>query len=107
MLDVAVLQSLSRRIHFGKFVAEAKFRERPDEFSRWIRNGEIEKLQDAITKPAVERMVLKRLEIKARTYGSDPSASAEERERNLKINVEAVVAMYRVSFLAWMGGRRD
>ena len=97
VLDVAVLQALSRRIHFGKFVAEAKFRESPAEFTKWIQARDIASIENAITKPAVELQVLKRLELKARTYGTDPSGSPEEQERNLKINVDAVVAMYRVS----------
>jgi len=97
VMDVACLQALSRRIHFGKFVAEAKFRERPEEFTRWIKEGNVKALENAITKPAVELQVLKRLELKARTYGTDPSVPAGEAgERPLKINVDAVVAMYRV-----------
>ncbi|KAI5858031.1 chorismate mutase [Tricharina praecox] len=96
VMDVACLQALSRRIHFGKFVAEAKFRERPEEFTRWIREGNVKALEDAITKPAVELQVLKRLELKARTYGTDPSAPpCEEGKTAVKINVDAVVAMYR------------
>lgn len=100
VMDVACLQALSRRIHFGKFVAEAKFRENPDEFSRMIRARDIEGLGNAITKPAVEQQVLKRLELKARTYGTDPTAApGEEGKRKSKIDVDVVVAMYRVSLL--------
>jgi len=58
--------------------------------------GSVEALEDAITKPAVELQVLKRLELKARTYGTDPSAPAtDEGKKPLRINVDAVVAMYR------------
>ena len=96
VMDVFCLQALSRRIHFGKFVAEAKFRERPEEFTAWIRERNVNALQDAITKPAVELQVLKRLELKARTYGTDPSAPAtDEGKKPLRINVDAVVAMYK------------
>lgn len=99
--DVSCLQALSRRIHFGKFVAEAKFRERPEEFAAWIRERNVKALEDAITKPAVELQVLKRLELKARTYGTDPSApTTNEGKKPLRINIDAVVAMYRVSLLA-------
>jgi chorismate mutase len=45
----------------------------------------------AITNEAVEKKVLERLRLKARTYGTDPSIGAEGPG---KINVDAVVAMY-------------
>lgn len=32
-----LLQALSRRIHYGKFVAEVKFREAPDDYTPAIR----------------------------------------------------------------------
>jgi chorismate mutase len=94
--DVACLQAMSRRIHFGKFVAEAKFREDPEGFTKMIQEKDIQGLENAITKPAVELQVLKRLELKARTYGTDPSSPTDKLQHNCKINVEAVVAMYRV-----------
>ncbi|KAI5795060.1 chorismate mutase-like protein [Geopyxis carbonaria] len=93
-VDVACLQALSRRIHFGKFVAEAKFREDPERFSKMIREKDIQGLEDSITKKAVEEQVLKRLELKARGYGVDPSAKLPSQEAT-KINVDAVVNMYR------------
>lgn len=95
-MDVLCLQALSRRIHFGKFVAEAKFRAEPERFSEMIRNRDTKGLEEAITKKKVEEQVLKRLELKARTYGTDPS---QEGEAPVKINVEAVVNMYRVGDL--------
>jgi len=95
-IDVLCLQALSRRIHFGKFVAEAKFREDPEGFAKMIRERDTKGLEHAITKPAVELQVLKRLELKARTYGTDPSEPNKDGvEKKLKINVDAVVAMYR------------
>lgn len=41
MIDclISVLQVLSKRIHYGKFVAEAKFRASPDHFRAAIRAG--------------------------------------------------------------------
>lgn len=94
--DVACLQALSRRIHFGKFVAEAKFREDPQHFAAMIRARDLGALEKAITNEAVEVQVLKRLELKARTYGTDPIE--DDKKGNAaapKINVEAVVGMYR------------
>lgn len=95
--DVACLQALSRRIHFGKFVAEAKFREDPERFTKMIKERDLDGLEKAITNEAVERQVLKRLELKARTYGTDPMEGVKPGNPTpqMKINVDAVVGMYR------------
>lgn len=91
--DVACLQALSRRIHFGKFVAESKFRQETDRFVQLIRQQDRKGIDSAITNAEVERKVLERLRLKARTYGTDPSIGADAEG---KINLEAVVAMYEV-----------
>lgn len=91
--DVACLQALSRRVHFGKFVAEAKFRQERPQFETMIRANDRAGIAAAITDEKVERKVLERLRLKAKTYGMDPSIGTEGMG---KINIEAVVTMYRV-----------
>jgi len=91
--DVACLQALSRRIHFGKFVAESKFQQETDRFVALVRAKDEDGINAAITNAAVERKVLERLRLKAKTYGTDPSVGADSQS---KINVDAVVAMYEV-----------
>lgn len=95
--DINCLQALSRRIHFGKFVAESKFQAEEAAFTEMIRAGDREGLRRAITNEKVELQVLERLKLKARTYGTDPSLSngSENGEAQGKINVEAVEALYR------------
>lgn len=90
--DIACLQALSRRIHFGKFVAESKFQSETEKFTRLIKAGDREGIDAAITNAAVEKKVLERLGLKARTYGTDPSIDADGQG---KINADAVVAMYK------------
>lgn len=90
--DINCLQALSRRIHFGKFVAESKFRSETEKFTKLIKAEDREAIGIAITNEAVERKVLERLGLKARTYGTDPSIGAEGPQ---KINVDAVVTMYK------------
>ena len=90
--DIACLQALSRRIHFGKFVAESKFQSEREKYTKLIQAGDREGIGAAITNMAVEQKVLERLRLKARTYGTDPSSSAEGHG---KINVDAVVSMYK------------
>lgn len=91
--DIACLQALSRRIHFGKFVAESKFVSETDKFTALIRAGNRDGIGEAITNKAVEKKVLERLKLKAQTYGTDPSLGADAGDQG-KINVEAVVSMY-------------
>lgn len=91
--DVNCLQALSRRIHFGKFVAESKFQKEPERFVKMIKENDRQGIDEAITDSNVEKKVLERLRLKAKTYGTDPSLAADDQG---KINVEAVVAMYKV-----------
>ena len=98
--DVSCLQALSRRVHFGKFVAESKFQAETERFVQFIRNEDRAGIEAAITNAVVEAKVLERLKLKAKMYGTDPSMSQEGQG---KINVDAVVAMYKVSTLAATG----
>lgn len=91
--DVTCLQALSRRIHFGKFVAESKFLKDPETFVRLIKAGDRKGIDAAITDSKVEQKVLARLKLKAQMYGRDPSFTDDSIVS--KINVNAVVDMYR------------
>jgi chorismate mutase len=91
--DVLTLQALSQRIHFGKFVAEAKFQKEPERFAALIKAEDRQGIDDAITNAAVEKQVLERLRLKAKTYGTDPDSGADG---SSKVNADAVVAMYKV-----------
>eukprot|EP00916_Digyalum_oweni_P027494 GHVL01044983.1.p1 GENE.GHVL01044983.1~~GHVL01044983.1.p1 ORF type:complete len:554 (+),score=112.24 GHVL01044983.1:100-1761(+) len=69
--DIVALQALSRRIHFGKFVAEVKFREKPEEYSELIRNRDSCGLMKLLTNEKVEEKLLERVRLKASTYGEN------------------------------------
>ena len=73
--DITCLQLLSKRIHYGKFVAESKFRSEPDVFTRAIRAHDLPMLMDLITKPVVEEQVIQRVHLKAATYGGEPGST--------------------------------
>ncbi|EKG13010.1 Chorismate mutase AroQ class eukaryotic type [Macrophomina phaseolina MS6] len=92
MNDISCLQALSRRIHYGKFVAESKFRKETDRFVKLIKDEDRKGIDDAITDAAVEKKVLERLRKKATNYGNDPENPTATPP---KINVDAVVAMYK------------
>ncbi|EYE91756.1 chorismate mutase ARO7 [Aspergillus ruber CBS 135680] len=90
--DVNCLQALSRRIHFGKFVAESKFQKEPERFVKMIKENDRAGIDAAITDSKVEQKVLERLGLKARTYGTDPAFPVES---GPKIDTDAVVSMYK------------
>ncbi|GMM30988.1 chorismate mutase [Martiniozyma asiatica (nom. inval.)] len=90
MADMAVLQALSRRIHFGMFVAEAKYRSDRDKFRKLIESKDIDGISNEITNAAVEQKILERLVEKAEKYGTDPVFGGKA-----KVEPEVVVGIYR------------
>ena len=66
--DVILLQSLSKRIHYGKFVAECKFLDNPDALLPAIRARDTEKIMTLITNARVEQDVLNRVSNKTKIY---------------------------------------
>ncbi|GKY91191.1 hypothetical protein MPSEU_000091800 [Mayamaea pseudoterrestris] len=72
LCDIHVLQALSRRVHYGKFVAESKYRSSPDEYQRLVDAGDAEGVMKLLTNAVVEEQVIRRARMKAMTYGSEP-----------------------------------
>jgi len=91
MCDVTCLQVLSKRIHYGKFVAESKFQNDPEKYSSLASSGDREELSRAITNPEVESEVLRRVGRKADTYCRELSGE----EGNFQIAPEIIVDIYR------------
>ncbi|KAJ3271589.1 chorismate mutase aro7 [Terramyces sp. JEL0728] len=71
--DVELLQTISRRIHFGKFVAEAKFNDPKlhDQYVQLIKNRDEQGIMDLLTNKQVELKLLRRLKKKALIYGQE------------------------------------
>ena len=57
MQDVLCLQALSKRIHYGKFVAEAKYRAHPEQYQELIQNRDQDAIMHMLTNEDVERKV--------------------------------------------------
>ncbi|XP_075659290.1 chorismate mutase 3, chloroplastic-like [Castanea sativa] len=76
--DTLCLQVLSKRIHYGKFVAEAKFREYPTAYEDAIRAQDRAQLMELLTYETVEATIKKRVEMKAKTFGQDVTVNQEE-----------------------------
>ncbi|XP_039145862.1 chorismate mutase 1, chloroplastic-like [Dioscorea cayenensis subsp. rotundata] len=69
--DTIVLQALSKRIHYGKFVAEAKFRENPSAYETAIKSQDPDLLMKMLTYESVETAIKQRVETKAKVFGQE------------------------------------
>ncbi len=92
--DVHCLQTLSRRIHYGKFVAECKYRDETDAFLEPLQRGDREALHRLITDERTEQQVLQRVKRKAVSYGGGGKVSPGS-EGSLGIEPEKVAEVYR------------
>jgi chorismate mutase len=72
LCDIAVLQALSRRVHYGKFVAESKYRSDPMAYQTLVHENNAKGVMALLTDDIVEKKVLRRARLKAATYGSEP-----------------------------------
>jgi chorismate mutase len=98
MYDVMILQALSRRIHYGKFVAEAKFMKQTAEYTELIRARDADGIMRLLTDRAVELRVIDRVKLKAATFGRDLNSAAESAEGNgtgpMRISPQSVAELY-------------
>ncbi|KAG8477288.1 hypothetical protein CXB51_030777 [Gossypium anomalum] len=89
-------QALSKRIHYGKFVAECKYRASPDAYQAAIREQDRDWLMKLLTYPLVEESIKKRVEMKAKTYGQVVSDNINKKDCDpvYKINPSLVADLY-------------
>ncbi|KAG0352322.1 Chorismate mutase 1-like protein, partial [Gamsiella multidivaricata] len=105
--DVECLQALSKRIHYGKFIAEAKFMDPKEQstYIRLIKAKDREGIMELLTNRTVEAALLRRLRRKAMIYGHDITESGEivledsgredqKLQQNQKIRADVVVDLY-------------
>jgi len=71
LLDIAALQALSKRIHYGKFVAEAKWRADEARYAELAARGDAAGILEALTDETVERKVVARVTNKAAVFGGE------------------------------------
>ncbi|URE34541.1 chorismate mutase [Musa troglodytarum] len=69
--DLVCLQALSRRIHYGRYVAEAKYRDAPQDYNTAIRAQDRDALMKLLTFEGQEDAVKRRVEEKAKVFGQD------------------------------------
>ncbi|KAG8058285.1 hypothetical protein GUJ93_ZPchr0002g25001 [Zizania palustris] len=100
-LDFACLKALSRRIHYGKYVAEVKFKDAPQDYSPLIHAKDTDALMNLLTFKAVEEKVKKSVEKKARIFGQNVTLEdgADKQEGNeddsvCKVNPKVLSELY-------------
>ncbi|KAB2027846.1 hypothetical protein ES319_D05G060900v1 [Gossypium barbadense] len=89
--DLECLQVLSRRIHYGKLVAEVKFRDEWKHYEPAIRARDKKTLMDLLTAPAVEKAVKKRVAKKASIFGQEVKVGDDSDENKAKYKVDPAV----------------
>jgi chorismate mutase len=66
--DINCLQNISRRVHFGIFVAESKFQQEPEDYIEMIKAADIEKIKFRLKNGNVEADILSRVKEKSIRY---------------------------------------
>ncbi|OEL32355.1 Chorismate mutase 3, chloroplastic [Dichanthelium oligosanthes] len=97
LCDTSLLQALSKRIHYGKFVAEAKFQGSPEAYTPAIKDQDAAQLMELLTYEAVERAIEHRVEAKAKIFGQEVNIGAEDNDAPpvYKITPSLVAGLYR------------
>eukprot|EP01123_Difflugia_compressa_P006329 TRINITY_DN18519_c0_g1_i1.p1 TRINITY_DN18519_c0_g1~~TRINITY_DN18519_c0_g1_i1.p1 ORF type:complete len:542 (+),score=103.37 TRINITY_DN18519_c0_g1_i1:183-1628(+) len=90
--DIHALQSISKRIHYGKFVVESKFQQDREGYTKLIQSRDEHGLMKKLTDYAVEERLLDRVRKKASTYGQDP---ARQGPPIYKVDPEVPVKIYK------------
>jgi chorismate mutase len=92
LADIAVLQALSRRVHYGKFVAESKYLADPEAYQTLVEAGDADGVMKLLTNEAVEAKVLQRARLKAATYGTEPLLAELPLIESKKIETSIIAA---------------
>ena len=92
---LVLLQALSKRIHYGMFVAEAKFTASPGEYEPAIQAGDADALMATLTFPDQEDRVVERVRGKAATFGQDLDAQGNVTDVQYKVAPQVVADLYK------------
>ncbi|KAI5403858.1 hypothetical protein KIW84_051127 [Lathyrus oleraceus] len=91
--DLSILQAISKRIYYGKFVAETKFRKSQCEYEPLIRAKDRKALMNLLVDKRVEEIVLKRVEKKAMVFGEEVSIDSKIKGK-YKVDPSIVYNLY-------------
>ncbi|KAF6155105.1 hypothetical protein GIB67_035852 [Kingdonia uniflora] len=88
------LKALSRRIHYGKFVAEVKSRDAPQDYGPAIRAQDRDALMKLLTFESVEETVKRRVEKKAMVFGQEVCLNDKGCKDKFKVDPSVVSRLY-------------
>jgi chorismate mutase len=71
--DIRCLQDLSRRIHFGMFVAESKYQQDSEGYRKLAEQKDVAGIISKLRNVQVEQQILDRLKVKGERYGFNPT----------------------------------
>ncbi|CAN6459094.1 unnamed protein product [Victoria cruziana] len=94
LCDLSCLQVLSKRIHYGKFVAEVKYRAAPQDYEPAIRAQDRDALMRLLTFEKVEEMVKRRVENKGKVFGQEITSDFIEGTGKQKFVPRVVSMLY-------------
>ncbi|CAK4085628.1 unnamed protein product [Aphanomyces euteiches] len=92
--DIAALQALSKRIHYGKFVAEAKFQAETERYTQLICNNDTDGIMAALTNVAVENNVVKRVRMKTAAFAQDIDVTPSNSTVHYKVDPDVISGFY-------------
>eukprot|EP01134_Creolimax_fragrantissima_P004519 CFRG4519T1 len=94
--DTQCLQALSKRIHFGKFVAETKFCDPNlhDKYVELIKAKDEEGIMALLTNAEVEKRLLARVRDKAFSYGHDVAEQTGNKDATISKLPDLVANIY-------------
>lgn len=92
--DLQCLQAISRRIHYGKFVAEVKYLDAPEDYGPAIRAQDRDALMELLTFKSVEEMLKRRVEKKARVFAQEVCLSDTDKIEKYKIDPSLLPRLY-------------
>ena len=92
--DVTCLQALSKRIHYGMFVAESKYQSGQSLYQGLIKAEDRDGIMAALTDQAVEDQVARRVAAKTRTYAAELMAN-NGNAANPRVHPDRFAEVYR------------
>ncbi|PKA49219.1 Chorismate mutase 2 [Apostasia shenzhenica] len=92
--DFICLQALSKRVHYGRFVAEVKFRDAPQDYIPFIYSKDSEVLMNLLTSTSVEETIIKRVSKKAMVFGQNVTLE-KGNDGKYKVEPSVVSELYK------------
>lgn len=95
LLDITSLQNISRRIHIGEQIAEAKYQQNPEAYDQLIKARDTEGIIEKLTNKKVEAEVLNRVQVKGERYNVNPEFIASfYKDKIIPLTIEVEIGYF-------------